>query len=129
MPALLLGDLPRASAESRALIGGEANDPQLQSILNAALPIPSETGRLMQNVNLSNVKPADRRGTLSEWSVALGLGLKMTTGKFGSRDGTPRSAAAPRTDTPLASQAEVVDLNTAINRSTTAATSSAHHQR
>ena len=74
------------------LIGGEANDPQLQSILNTVLPIPSETGRLMQNVNLSKMKPADRRGTLSEWSVALGLGLKLTTGKFGSRDGTPRTA-------------------------------------
>src|SRR5439155_10293544 len=98
------------------LIGGEANDAQLQAILNSTLPIPSEIGRLMQNVNLSRVKPADRRGSLAEWSVAMGLGLKMTTGHFGARDGAAREANAPRSDVPLAPQAEVVDLNSAISR-------------
>src|SRR5581483_1897548 len=53
------------------LVGGEANDPQLQTILNSTLPIPSEIGRIIQNVNLSKLKPADKRGSLSEWSVAL----------------------------------------------------------
>ena len=97
------------------LVGGEANDPQLQSILNTALPIPAEAGRLMSSVKLDRMKPADRRGSLSEWSVALGLGLKMTTGRFGSREGTPREAGAARGDSPMP-QAEVVDLNRAINR-------------
>jgi type IV pilus assembly protein PilM len=102
------------------LVGGEANDPQLQSILNTTLPIPSETGRLMQNVNLSKLKPADRRGSLSEWSVALGLGLKMTTGNFGTRDGMSRDTSNARGESPQGSQAEVVDLNTAINRGSSA---------
>ena len=66
------------------LVGGEANDPQLQSILNTALPIPAEAGRLMSSVKLDRMKPADRRGSLSEWSVALKPGLCTTTGRFGS---------------------------------------------
>jgi type IV pilus assembly protein PilM len=101
------------------LVGGEGNDAQLQMLLNAALPIPVETGRLMQSLNLNQLKPADRRGSLAEWSVALGLGLKQTKGRFGSRDGTPRAAASA--EIPLASQAEVIDLNHAINRGAPAA--------
>jgi type IV pilus assembly protein PilM len=98
------------------LVGGEANDPQLLLILNTTLPIPSETGKPLQNVNLGRLKPADRRGSLSEWSVALGLAMKLTTGRYGSREGTGRDAGAVRGDTPLAPQGEVVDLNSAINR-------------
>ena len=93
------------------LIGGEANDPQLQSILNGVLPIPSEVGKLMQNVNLGKLKPADRRGSLSEWTVALGLSLRQTTTYFAGRDGTTRQAAAANVDLPATPQAEVVDLN------------------
>jgi hypothetical protein len=62
------------------------------------------------------MKSGERRGTMSEWSVALGLGLKMTTAHFGSRDGTSRETQAANVDIPLAPQAEVVDLNRAINR-------------
>jgi type IV pilus assembly protein PilM len=102
------------------LVGGEGNDTQLQSILNGALPIPSEPSRLMASVNLDRMKPADRRGSLCEWSVALGLGLKMTSGKFSSRDGRTREAqAAVPAAIPLAAQAEVVDLNRAIGRGPT----------
>jgi type IV pilus assembly protein PilM len=100
------------------LVGGEGSDPQLQSLLNAVLPIPVETGKLMHSLNLNRMKPADRRGSLAEWSVALGLGLKKTKGRFGSRDGTPRAAAS--SEIPLASQVEVIDLNNAINRNTPA---------
>jgi type IV pilus assembly protein PilM len=98
------------------LIGGEANDPQLLSILNGTLPIPCEVGKLMQNVDLSNLKPAERRGSLSEWSVAMGLSLKLTTGHFGGRDGTSRETQANRVEIPPTSKAEVVDLNAVMTR-------------
>jgi type IV pilus assembly protein PilM len=104
------------------LIGGEANDPQLQSILNGVLPIPSEVGRLVQNLSLEKLKSADRSGSLSEWTVAMGLGLKQTKGNFAGRDGTTRQAAAVNIDVPPATQAEVVDLNKVIGGSAAPAT-------
>jgi type IV pilus assembly protein PilM len=89
------------------ILGGEAGDPQLVSIFAAALPIPVEPGKPLGNVNIEKIKPADRRGAMSEWAVAFGLSLKFTKGNFGSRDGTPRSAAK-------SSEAEVVDVDQAV---------------
>jgi hypothetical protein len=37
----------------------------------------------------------ERRGRLSEWTVALGLGLKLTKDYFGARDGRQRTEPAP----------------------------------
>ena len=54
---------------------------------------------------------------MCEWAVAFGLGLKLTTGHFGARDGRPRgSAIATQDDStiPIAPEAEVVDLNQAV---------------
>jgi Tfp pilus assembly PilM family ATPase len=78
------------------LVGGESCDSSLLGLLNAALPIPVEAGRPLYSVNTSRMKPADRRGMMSEWTVALGLALKMTTARFGARDGRPRDPNAPR---------------------------------
>jgi type IV pilus assembly protein PilM len=89
------------------VLGGEAGDSQLISIFAAALPIPVEQGKPLMNVNIDKVKPADRRGSMSEWAVAFGLGLKFTKGRFGSRDGTPRSAAK-------SSEAEIIDVDKAV---------------
>jgi len=89
------------------LIGGEACDPQLQSILSAALPIPVEPFRPLYSADASRMPASERRGRLSEWTVALGLGLKLTTDYFGARDGRQRSEPAPVAPPP----AETLDLS------------------
>ncbi len=104
------------------LLGGEACDPQLHSVLNTTLPIPVEAGRPLYSVDTSRMKPAERRGPMSEWALALGLALRKTQGTFGGRDGKPRDPFAPREDlTPPAPKGEVVDLNAAIAATTAAA--------
>jgi type IV pilus assembly protein PilM len=103
------------------LVGGEACDPQLHNVLNAALPIPVETSRPLFSVDTSRMKASDRRGMMCEWSLALGLGMRLTSGTFGPRDGKPRDPFAPREDLiPLAPKAEVVDLNAAVNATSAA---------
>jgi type IV pilus assembly protein PilM len=79
------------------LLGGEAGDPQLVSILSTALPIPVEVGQPLLSVNTASMKQGDRRGYMSEWAAAFGLGLKKTTGYFGARDGKPRTNKWPVT--------------------------------
>jgi type IV pilus assembly protein PilM len=96
------------------LIGGEACDPQLQSLLNAALVIPVEIGRPLYSVNTSRMKPSDRRGAMCEWALALGLSLRTTQEHFGPRDGRPRDAAPVSPPPPAA---EVVDLSAAVKAS------------
>jgi type IV pilus assembly protein PilM len=93
------------------IAGGEAADPQLLATLNAALPIPVEAARPLHSVDTSRMKPADRRGFMSEWTTAFGLSLKLTTSRFGSRDGKQRNPNAPRPE--LGGMAEVIDLSTA----------------
>jgi type IV pilus assembly protein PilM len=88
------------------VIGGEAADPNVPTVLNTVLPIPAETGRPLRNVNTSKMKPADRRGAMSEWALALALGLKRTEGKFGLGDGKPRGAEPPPAATAPATPAE-----------------------
>jgi hypothetical protein len=98
------------------LVGGEASDPQLQSLLNSALVIPVEIGRPLYSVNTSRMKPADRRGSMCEWALALGLSLRTTQNHFGPRDGRPRDPSSPIPEsTSLA--AEVVDLTAAVRAS------------
>jgi type IV pilus assembly protein PilM len=89
------------------LVGGEASDPQLLALLNSNLTIPVEAGRPLHSINTSRIRASDRRGTMSEWAQALGLGLRHTKTYFGARDGKPRDPNKPREDL----QAEVVDLN------------------
>jgi type IV pilus assembly protein PilM len=98
------------------LLGGEAGDAQLLSILSAALPIQVEAARPLYSVNTSRMKQLDRRGHLGEWAVAFGLGLKRTQGPFGARDGKSRSAAAS-----INSSVEVVDLGSALQSADPAA--------
>jgi type IV pilus assembly protein PilM len=93
------------------LVGGEACDPQLTAILSGALPIPVEPARPMHSVDTTRMQPADRRGHMSEWTVAFGLGLKLTRDYFGARDGKQRSEPAPA---PMTGGAEVVDLARAV---------------
>jgi type IV pilus assembly protein PilM len=101
------------------LLGGEAGDPQLQSLLNAAMTIPVEVGRPLFSVDTSRIKPADRRGAMAEWATALGLGLKLVQGTFGARDGKPRDllptpSLVDGASAPAGSGAVLVDLPSAM---------------
>jgi hypothetical protein len=58
------------------------------------------------------MRPTDRRGFMSEWTVPFGLSLKMTKGRFGARDGKQRNPVAPRPE--LGGSAEVIDLGDAL---------------
>ena len=89
------------------LIGGEAYDPQLLTILSTALNVPVEAGRLLYSVDCRAVKGMDRKSPSAEWALAAGLALKRATGSFAPLDGTPRTA-------PRVPGAEVVDLNAAM---------------
>jgi type IV pilus assembly protein PilM len=109
------------------LVGGEACDPQLQTLLNSALVIPVEVGKPLYSVNTSRMKPTDRRGSMCEWALALGLSLRMTKDHFGPRDGRPRGpleapvpGAAPAAA--ATATAEVVDLSTAVKATAEPAT-------
>jgi hypothetical protein len=50
------------------LVGGEANDPQVESVLNSALSIPVEASKPLANVDTSRMKPHDRQGNLCDWA-------------------------------------------------------------
>jgi type IV pilus assembly protein PilM len=95
------------------LLGGEAADPMLLGVLNAALAIPVEAGRPLFSVDTSRMEAVDRMGYMTEWAQAFGLGLKLTTGPFAPRDGKPRDPSAPPTP-----GAEVIDIVKAIENST-----------
>ncbi|MEA2736645.1 MAG: type pilus assembly protein PilM [Humisphaera sp.] len=97
------------------LLGGEAADPMLLGVLNAALSIPVEAGRPLFSVDTSGMEASDRMGFMSEWALAFGLSLKLTAGQFAPRDGKPRDPSSP-----AASTAEVIDIAKAIENSTAA---------
>jgi hypothetical protein len=106
------------------LIGGEANDADLLAALQSALPIPADPARPLHSIDTSRMNAADRRGTMSEWAVAVGLGLKKTTDYYGARDGRPRDPYAAREDlaVPVQPQVQVVDLNQAVSGGAAATT-------
>ena len=76
------------------LIGGEAGDPQLQAAIQSELQIPVETGRPLFSVDTSKMKAADRRGSMSQWTLAMGLSLRFTDGYFAAKDGKPRTQSS-----------------------------------
>jgi type IV pilus assembly protein PilM len=95
------------------LFGGEAADPLLLGVLNASLGIPVEAGRPLYSVDTSRLTAADRMGFMSEWAMAFGLGLKLTSGQFAPRDGKPRDPTAPaatRKEATSTPSAEVIDI-------------------
>jgi type IV pilus assembly protein PilM len=91
------------------LLGGEAADPLLLGVLNAALSIPVEAGRPLFSVDTSRMDVDDRIGFSSEWAQAFGMSLRLTTGQFAPRDGKPRDPSAPATPA-----AEVIDIQKAL---------------
>jgi type IV pilus assembly protein PilM len=75
--------------------GGEGGEAQLLAKLYSALAIPVEPCRPLYNLDCSVMRGVDRRDPAGEWTVALGLALKRTAGKFAALDGTPRAATPP----------------------------------
>lgn len=59
------------------LSGGEAEDPFLIEQLNAVLPVAIETMTPLARVNTERMRATDRRNSMSEWAIALGLGMRM----------------------------------------------------
>jgi type IV pilus assembly protein PilM len=90
------------------VFGGEAADPLLLGVLNSSLSVPVEAGRPLYSVDTSRMESTERMGFMSEWTLAFGLSLKLTTQTFAPRDGKPRDPTA----TPPA--AEVVDIEKAV---------------
>jgi len=74
------------------LSGGEGGDPQLLGILHSNLSIPVEASRPLFNADSAAMRGFDRRKPSGDWTVAMGLGIKRTAGRFTPQDGTPRSA-------------------------------------
>lgn len=87
------------------LFGGEAADKQLQAVLSSIVTIPVEAGRPLSNVDTSRMKAVERRGLMAEWALAMGLGLRRTEQRFGSKAGRPRGMAAPA---PVGAETEAV---------------------
>jgi type IV pilus assembly protein PilM len=73
--------------------GGEGGDPQLQGILNSVLALSVESARPLFSTDSDVMRNFDPRKPSGDWSVAMGLGLKRSPGRFAPLDGTPRAAA------------------------------------
>lgn len=58
------------------LTGGEAYDVAVQELLTQTLGMPCVAGMPLRGLDLSTMETGDRRGTLSEWAVCMGLALR-----------------------------------------------------
>jgi type IV pilus assembly protein PilM len=83
--------------------GGEGGDPQLQGILHSVLALTVESSRPLFSTDCDVMRNFDCRKPSGDWSVAMGLGLKRSPGRFAPLDGTPRAAqtqSPPQTQPP-----------------------------
>lgn len=62
------------------LMGGEAADAQLRSVLGTLVTVPVDLYNPLRHVDCERMSSADRRGSLSEWTIALGTGMKLLRG-------------------------------------------------
>lgn len=63
--------------EKLTFIGGETHEGSIPSMLGERLALPVVIGQPFRGIDTSNLGPdLDRRGMLSEWTVAFGLSLK-----------------------------------------------------
>jgi type IV pilus assembly protein PilM len=74
------------------LVGGEAADPQLHAIFKASLSVAVEAARPLFSVDCSRMRASDRNGAMSQWALAMGLGLRFTNRYFSPKDGRPRAS-------------------------------------
>jgi type IV pilus assembly protein PilM len=94
------------------LLGGEATDPQLQSIIQQTLNIAVEAGRPLYSVDTARMKAVDRRGPMSQWALAMGLSLRFVPGYFPARDGRPRLVTPAPQSTSAAADSSVIEIPT-----------------
>ena len=96
--------------------GGEGGDEQLLAILHSVLGIPVEPARPLFSVDCAAMRGFDRRKPSGDWTVAMGMALKRTAGRFAPMDGTPRSAAQPAlASVPAVSTAPLVPSTSSIS--------------
>ena len=57
------------------LSGADSIDPHLVSAMQS-VPLPLRTWEPFRNIDITNVRVADRRGDMGQWAVALGLALR-----------------------------------------------------
>ncbi len=89
------------------IVGGEAADPQLHTILKTILNVPVAAARPLFSADTSRMRTIDKRGPMSQWSLATGLSMRFVEGYFAAKDGAPRIAvasAAASTPTPKPSR-------------------------
>jgi type IV pilus assembly protein PilM len=72
------------------IVGGEARDPQLHSIFTSILSIPVEAAQPLFSVDTTAMRSVDRKGTMSQWALAMGLSLRNVPHYFAPMDGAPR---------------------------------------
>jgi hypothetical protein len=85
------------------IMGGESSDPYVCDVLSTTLGMPIAPEWPLRHVDISRMPPGERRGPLSGWAAALGLGLRRVS----SHRGAP---AAPRAGSLPAGAAHVVEL-------------------
>jgi type IV pilus assembly protein PilM len=93
------------------LVGGEAADPQLHAIFKSSLSVAVEAARPLFSVDCSRMRASDRGGAMSQWALAMGLGLRFTNTYFLPRDGRPRASLhnpLPMLATPKTPQPEAI---------------------
>jgi type IV pilus assembly protein PilM len=63
--------------ERLTFVGGETHEGSLPALLGERLCLPAVIGQPFRGIDTANLGPdVDRRGMLSEWTVAFGLSLK-----------------------------------------------------
>jgi type IV pilus assembly protein PilM len=90
------------------LCGSEAADAGLRAAMQSVLALPAEVARPLYSVHHDAMPQSERGGTMSSWTMAMGLALRRCRGPFAPRDGRSRA---------LATAAEVVDIDDAVKPS------------
>jgi len=94
------------------LCGLEAADAGLQAAMQSVLALPAEVARPLYSVHHDAMPQSEQGGTMSCWTMALGLALRRCRGPFAPRDGRSRALAT--------AAAEVVDIDDAVKPPATA---------
>jgi hypothetical protein len=89
------------------IVGGESSDPYVCDVLSTTLGLPIQPEWPLRHVDISRMPPGERRGPLSGWAAALGLGLRRVSSHRGTTGATPTGAT--RAPLPVGS-AHVVEL-------------------
>jgi Tfp pilus assembly PilM family ATPase len=91
------------------LVGGEAADLQLHAIFKSSLSVAVEAARPLFSVDVDRMRASDRAGAMSQWALAMGLGLRFTNNYFAPKDGRPRASLINSIPMPVAPAAPIVE--------------------